>query len=97
MNNIIIIEIAGLLFLVSTTVSIFSGLALFFDDLENRNPKNDKIIFIISLIVLVLSFTVMIIYSIKNPQPTFREVCEANNGIYVENHGRAGNSCIYNR
>ncbi len=97
MNNIIIIEIAGLLFLVSTTVSIFSGLALFFDDLENRNPKNDKIIFIISLIVLVLSFTVMIIYSIKNPQPTFREVCEANNGIDVENHGRAGNSCIYNR
>lgn len=92
-----IIEIMGLLLFTSAAVSIFSGFALFFDDLEDRNPKNDKIIFIVSLIILMLSFMIMIIYSIKNPQPTFREVCEANNGIYIENHGRAGNSCIYNR
>lgn len=92
-----IIEIAGLLFLASGLVCILSIIALFFDDLDGRNPKKDKIIFTISLITAMLSFTIMIIYSIKNPQPTFREVCEANNGIYIENHGRAGNSCIYNR
>ena len=95
-----IIEIVGLLFLASGLVCIISIITLFFDDINNIEPKEDKITFItfiISLIIAILSFTIMIIYSIKNPQPTFREVCEANNGTYIENHGRAGNSCIYNR
>lgn len=92
-----ILEITGLLFLASSLVCILSIIALFFDDLENRNPKKDRIIVTISLIIAMLSFVIMIIYSIKNPQPTFREVCEASNGTYIENHGRAGNSCIYNK
>ena len=91
------IEIAGLLFMASSIVCIFSIIALFFDDINNIEPKEDKVIFIISLIIAILSFTIMIIYSIKNPQPTFREVCEANNGTYIDNNGRAGDSCIYNK
>lgn len=92
-----IIGIMGLLFLTSMLVCVLSGLALWFYDLEGITPKKDKIIFTISLITTLLSFVIMVIYSIKNPPPTFREVCEANNGIYVGNNGRAGDSCIYSK
>lgn len=92
-----IIEIMGLLCLASLLILSFSGIALFFDDIEGKSTKKVEIIFVVSFITLILSLTIMIIYSIKNPQPTFREVCEANNGTYIDNNGRAGDSCIYNK
>lgn len=95
MNNIILI--ITLLLLVSMLAVVISGISLLFDDLNEIDPKKDKIIFFISLITLVVSMVILTIYCINNPQPTFREVCEANNGTYIDNNGRAGDSCIYNK
>ena len=95
MNNII--AIIALLLLVSLLVFIFSGVAILFDEIDGINSKKDEIIFVISFITSLLSLVIIAMYSIKNPQPTFREVCEANNGTYIDNNGRAGDSCIYNK
>ncbi len=95
MNNII--EIIVLLFLVSSFVLFFSGIALCFHYIEGKEKKEAEISFNISLITFILTSVIITIYSIKNPQPTFREVCEANNGTYIDNNGRAGDSCIYNK
>ena len=95
MNNIIAIIV--LLFLVSSFVLFFSGIALCFRYIEGKEKKEAEISFNISLITLILTSVLITIYSIKNPQPTFREVCEANNGTYIDNNGRAGDSCIYNK
>ena len=95
MNNIITFIV--ILLLSSLLVFILSGATLFFDEIEGINSKKDKIIFVISFLTSILSLALMTIYFIKNPQPTFREVCEANNGTYIDNNGRAGDSCIYNK
>lgn len=93
MNNIIAIIV--LLNLASALVFILSSIAFVFCDIYNS--KKMKIICVISLIIHVLSTVLIIIYFTNHPQPTFREVCEANNGTYIDNNGRAGDSCIYNR
>jgi hypothetical protein len=51
------------------------------------------------MFILVIISTILIITILNKfyPQPTFKEVCEANNGTYIDNNGRAGDSCIYNK
>lgn len=95
MNNIIAIIV--LLFLASSPVLFLSAILLIFDNIEGINSKKHNITFAISSTIFMLSFVIITIYFIKNPQPTFKEVCEANNGTYIDNNGRAGDSCIYNK
>ena len=94
MNNMAIV---GLIFWASGVISVLSGICCMLDYMEDKEDKKNYIIFYVSLAVCIFCFLIMIIYSIKHPQPTFREVCEANNGIYIANNGRAGDSCIYNK
>lgn len=54
-------------------------------------------IFIMLILVIISTILISTILIKFNPQPTFREVCEANNGTYIDNNGRAGDSCIYNK
>lgn len=52
--------------------------------------------FIISFMVTMIIVT--IISNLFVPAgPTFKQRCEENNGIFIENHGKAGSSCIYNK
>lgn len=64
---------------------------------SNQSTKIEDITMTIIIVLCTLSVLYLIYDSIKNPKPTFREVCEANGGIYIDNNGRAGDSCIYNR
>lgn len=95
MENIIVIIIP--LLLGSVIVIILSGITTLINGIKGIDSKKDEKMLAISLIVFMLSSISMAIYSIAYPQPTFREVCEANNGTYIDNNGRAGDSCIYNR
>ena len=63
---------------------------------SNKSTKIEDITVIIIIVLFSLSASYLIYHSIKYPQPTFREVCEANGGIYIDNNGRAGDSCVYN-
>lgn len=92
-----VIKIIGLFFVTSSGLFLISTISLLVDDLKGKISKRDEIIWRISFVVFMLSLAAMVIYFIKNPQPTFKEVCEANNGTYIANNGRAGDSCIYNK
>ena len=63
----------------------------------NGSTKIEDITLTLVIALSFLSISYLIYHSIKYPQPTFREVCEANGGIYIANNGRAGDSCIYNK
>ena len=52
------------------------------------------LMFILVIISTILISAILIKF---DPRPTFREGCEANNGTYIDNNGRAGDSCIYNK
>lgn len=49
---------------------------------------------IIGVIMIIMT---MIINLLVPERPTFRQRCEENNGTYIENYGRAGSSCIYDK
>lgn len=65
-------------------------------EIENEYKKYLKLLLtLIGIFLLPIIF--ITIDGIMNPQPSFREICENNGGTFVENHGRVGNSCIYNK
>jgi len=65
--------------------------------ISKQSTKIEDIALTIVIVLGTLSISYLIYHSIKYPQPTFRQVCEANNGTYIDNNGRAGESCIYNK
>lgn len=56
-------------------------------------------VFATSLIFFIVTMIIVTIMSnLFAPKvPTFRQRCEENNGIYIENFGRVGDSCIYDK
>lgn len=63
--------------------------------------KEDSI-FIKVLVIYIISFMIglfiTIFYNIFAPTtPIFQQICEENNGTFIENHGRAGDMCIYSK
>ena len=51
----------------------------------------------IFMFTIIVMLTATVINLFVPARPTFRERCEENNGIFIENHGRAGSSCIYSK
>jgi hypothetical protein len=94
MNNIIIV-IPLIIAFVGILVGVIGLWCIGYSLLvwEEFNKKG----FIASISAVLLGMILIIYLSIKYPQPSFREVCEANNGTYIDNNGRAGDSCIYNK
>ena len=62
----------------------------------NNDKKLLKTFFIL-IVIILLPLICITIDGIINPQPSFREICESNGGTFIENHGRVGNSCVYNK
>lgn len=61
----------------------------------------NEIIKMIEWVVILIIFvlTIMLMTTILNnidPPPTFRERCVVEGGTYIDNNGKAGESCIYN-
>ena len=94
MNNLVILclIILGIGLLVML-ICVFSFLAKW---CTYKSTKIEEITMTIVIVLCGLSVSYLIYHSMKYPQPTFREVCEANGGIYIDNNGRAGDSCVYN-
>lgn len=65
-------------------------------EMENEYKKYLKLLLGLFGIVL-LPIIFITVDGIINPQPSFREICESNGGTFIENHGRVGNSCVYNK
>ena len=65
------------------------------------NEKDYSIIKSLATLFIIIGITLIIMTIITNllvpEQPTFRQRCEENNGIFIENYGRVGNSCIYDK
>lgn len=55
----------------------------------------NKLIYI-PLILSIIFFAISVKFNMDHPQPTYRQICESQGGIYIDNTGRAGDSCIYN-
>ena len=91
MNNMIII-ILSIVMVLSIILSIITFMLSAFDEGEKLLHMSFKFIGLTIICIIVL-----LCYMIEHPQPTFREVCEANNGTYIANTGRTGDSCIYNK
>lgn len=94
MNSIVITIIAIVSF-----VGVITGIVGFittFYSIIIFNEVNNKAL-IASILSFLFGISLITYISIKYPQPTFREVCEANNGTYIDNNGKAGDSCIYNK
>lgn len=62
--------------------------------LEDDGEFN-KLIYI-PLILSFIFFVSLVMFNMDHPQPTYRQICESQGGIYIDNTGRAGDSCIYN-
>lgn len=65
-------------------------------EMENEYKKYLKLLLGLFGIAL-LPIIFITVDGIINPQPSFREICESNGGTFIENHGRVGNSCVYNK
>lgn len=63
---------------------------------EDYNFIKSIAIYYIIIGVIIIMMTIIINLLVPE-QPTFRQRCEENNGTYIENYGRAGSSCIYDK
>ena len=59
--------------------------------------KRDILELFVLIGITLLPLIAITISAIIKPQPSYREICESNGGIFIENsNGRAGNLCIFN-
>ena len=93
--NSIFIGLAAIVSFVGIITGIVGVLIAMYSDLILGECSKKELI--ASIFSFLFGISLITYISIKYPQPTFREVCEANNGTYIDNNGRAGDSCIYNK
>lgn len=56
-----------------------------------------RIILSLFMFIIISFFIVAVINLFVPAGPTFQQRCEENNGIFIENHGKAGSSCVYSK
>lgn len=66
--------------------------------MNNENLDMVKALsFFIIFSIVSISFLAIMSNLFAPTEPNLKERCEANNGTYIENYGRVGNSCIYDK
>ena len=95
MNKLVILCL--IILVISILAMIICALSYLDKSFYKKSTKIEDITVVVAIVLFFLSTSYLMYHSIKYPQPTFREVCEANGGIYIDNNGRAGDSCIYNK
>lgn len=95
MNKLVILCL--IILVISILAMIICAISYLDKVFYKKSTKIEDATVVVAIVLFFLSTSYLMYHSIKHPQPTFREVCEANGGIYIDNNGRAGDSCIYNK